>query len=468
MVSVVPNTPSEATQTAPPDGARLAPCLYMSNCDTNAPRRKAVSHIFGRNKMCTRLIPKRIWVYYCRKHYQRARYRNGKMWAKLQVELVSEQIRRLEEWGRESQRAGNGGIVKDYTLAIRKREQMRLEEVGDSDRKMSRPEDADVESGDESAGAQDNSCPATAVPRWLRGLSGLHFNASKILEIVNRISDELVEGELPLFPDIEILPNIVVNDREESKPRGHAKRKSSLTDQKRSQSLGAALSHDDPQGGRRISESSAQSSSSCSRGRLPQKRKRLADADDARPPRSQKVRLAGPLVESEGHGQHLGGRPDINEYRGESGSRGFQSGSTRYPRSQAPAPTPQGRGESSTVANLDSNLLVSDDRYPDQVRRFHRRSHSDVANSNMIRTFANAPARNSVSGSQYSGASLARRSPSPVLEARLGRTHSGHMLDRNMQMGFYRLNEEHGSTYPRPMNHSSTLSFYSKRYDQVQ
>ena len=46
-------------------------CMHIDNCDTQAPYRKAISHIFGRNKLCTRSIPDFVWVHYCRKHYQR-------------------------------------------------------------------------------------------------------------------------------------------------------------------------------------------------------------------------------------------------------------------------------------------------------------------------------------------------------------------------------------------------------------
>ena len=37
--------------------------------------RKVVSHIFGRNKACTRKLPENLWRLWCRKHYQRFKYR---------------------------------------------------------------------------------------------------------------------------------------------------------------------------------------------------------------------------------------------------------------------------------------------------------------------------------------------------------------------------------------------------------
>ncbi|KAH6678121.1 hypothetical protein B0J14DRAFT_315430 [Halenospora varia] len=42
--------------------------------------------------------PSAYLVHYCRKHYQRSRYRNPKEYAKLQYALVQQQIRRVHEW----------------------------------------------------------------------------------------------------------------------------------------------------------------------------------------------------------------------------------------------------------------------------------------------------------------------------------------------------------------------------------
>jgi hypothetical protein len=451
MLFAAPNTPPEASS---PNEASLAPCLYMSNCDTNAPRRKAVSHIFGRNKMCTRLIPKEIWVYYCRKHYQRARYRNGKMWAKLQVELVAEQIRRLDEWSKESQRIGTGGVVKDYSLAIRKREQMRLDEAGGSVRKKSRTEDDDIDSGeDEPVEAQDSSSPATAVPKWLRDLSGGSYDASKILEVVEQINEELLKGALPLFPDIEILPNIVVNDREECKPsKGYAKRKPPVTTHKRSQSLGAALRHDDPPINGR--QPSAWPSNSYNQGGLSQKRKRFEDTDEhIYAQTNQRMRVASSSVEIGRHGQHLARRPifpDISEHEGpgeEFGSCLMGNDSAHYIRgaqsSLLAAPTPQRHNGHSAIVNLDSSLSNSDGPYSDQTRGMHKRSQSDLDNlysSQRSHAFSNTAPRHSGLGSQNYDRLLTRRSLSPVLQARPvtpHRSNGGHVRNKSTPMARY-------------------------------
>ena len=52
--------------------------------------RKVVSHIFGRNKACTRKLPENLWILWCRKHYQRFKYRaeDAENWHTIQLGLV--------------------------------------------------------------------------------------------------------------------------------------------------------------------------------------------------------------------------------------------------------------------------------------------------------------------------------------------------------------------------------------------
>jgi hypothetical protein len=215
-------------------------CMYMLNCDTGSQPRKAISHIFGRNKMCTRLIPQSVWVHYCRKHYQRSRYRNPKEYAKLQCSLVQQQIRRVHDWSQQNTDAGRAGNVQDWGLAVRKREQKRLDELNGNKRKRRAAFDAEEEDDDDEA-AQANSRPPTAVPDWLLGLCGKGYSTEQILQIFNRLHREILEDLMPCFPDIEILPNIVVDQQEPKSPKGYAKRKPANIGHKRSQSLGVGL-----------------------------------------------------------------------------------------------------------------------------------------------------------------------------------------------------------------------------------
>ncbi|TEY37180.1 hypothetical protein BOTCAL_0526g00010 [Botryotinia calthae] len=225
-----PITPPPADGT---DADTPPECMYITNCDTGSQPRKAISHIFGRNKMCTRLIPQSVWVHYCRKHYQRSRYRNPKEYAKLQCDLVQQQIRRVYDWSAQNQRRGEPGTIKDWGIAIRKRKQKRLDELKGSGRKR-RFDDEDE--GDNDQGPR----PPTAVPDWLLSVIGSGYTTEEILEIFNRLHQEVLDDLLPCFPDIEILPNITVDQDEPKSPKGYAKRKVSSAGHKRSQSLGVS------------------------------------------------------------------------------------------------------------------------------------------------------------------------------------------------------------------------------------
>lgn len=219
-------------------------CMYIANCDTGSQPRKAISHIFGRNKMCTRKIPQHVWVHYCRKHYQRSRYRNPKEYAKLQCDLVQQQIRRVRDWSDNNVRVGQPGVVQDWGLAIRKREQKRLDDMGTSNRKrraatLEQNESDDGENEDEQ-GDRRNSVPLTAVPEWLLALCGKGYSTSEILDIFSRLHSEILEDRLPCFPDIEILPNIVADEDDPDSPHRSTKRRSTTGVHRRSQSLSVA------------------------------------------------------------------------------------------------------------------------------------------------------------------------------------------------------------------------------------
>ncbi|KFX85854.1 hypothetical protein O988_09874 [Pseudogymnoascus sp. VKM F-3808] len=209
-------------------------CMFKEGCDTGSQPRKAVSHIFGRNKMCTRLIPEHVWVRYCRKHYQRSRYREPKNWPRCQCDLVQKQIQRLEEWSAENERRGEGGVVRSWGLAVRKREQKRLDDLALSKARGGR---GNVYGGYDDA---DPSAPATAVPLWLRNLCGKTYSTLDIRDIFNRVHQELLNSPSPVFPDIEILPHITLDGDESESPMMYGRRKTP-TGHQRSRSMGGAL-----------------------------------------------------------------------------------------------------------------------------------------------------------------------------------------------------------------------------------
>ncbi|KAI4255464.1 MAG: hypothetical protein LQ352_002557 [Teloschistes flavicans] len=79
--------------------------------------RKVVSHIFGRNKRCTHQIPEECWIKYCRKHYQRQKYRRPDDWPDTQLQLIDGQLDKMENWGG----------ISSWTIAIRKKERVELD-----------------------------------------------------------------------------------------------------------------------------------------------------------------------------------------------------------------------------------------------------------------------------------------------------------------------------------------------------
>ncbi|KAI0164216.1 hypothetical protein GGR52DRAFT_110823 [Hypoxylon sp. FL1284] len=191
-----PKPPSSTGQKVP--GTH---CMFVNECDTGSQLRKAISHIFGRNKTCTRTIPADVWVHYCRKHYQRCRYKGGVFWSDLQCILVGKQIKRVQEWSDANSRAGNGPVVQSWSLSMRKREKERVQDRLEANRTYD-------PSSDDEAGADTATLNGTAVPEWLRELCNEEYDTTRIQEIVSQIRVEILDSTLSQIPDIEILPNI--------------------------------------------------------------------------------------------------------------------------------------------------------------------------------------------------------------------------------------------------------------------
>ncbi|KAI1639635.1 hypothetical protein F4809DRAFT_648509 [Biscogniauxia mediterranea] len=226
-------------------------CMYVDNCDTNSALRKAISHIFGRNKLCTRMIPQHVWVHFCRKHYQRSRYRNAQEYAKLQCDLVQKQVRRVQNWSDDNQRTGQAGILQDWSLSMRKREQNRVQDKTNKKRPY-RDDSADEEDDDD--GLDRAVLNGTAVPDWLRSKCGDGYTTSDIEEIVARLKGEMDANNLTQIPDIEILPNISTDTADDPKPKVVLRRKTSAgSAHRRSHSVGVASQAKSSPTSRRIS-----------------------------------------------------------------------------------------------------------------------------------------------------------------------------------------------------------------------
>ncbi|KAK0108298.1 hypothetical protein ONS95_003114 [Cadophora gregata] len=399
--------PSYAPPATPPQSHGEIPssdqilCMYIPNCDTGSQLRKAISHIFGRNKMCTRLIPARVWVHYCRKHYQRSRYRNPKEYAKLQCDLVQTQIRRVHEWSLENASRGLPGVVQDWGLAVRKREQKRLDEMnGSKKRNITAFENSDDEDGADVNGRGSNILPATAVPDWLLERCGKGYSTQEILQIFNQLHTQILDDTMPCFPDIEILPNIVVDSDEPKSPKGYTKRTVVGGGHKRAQSLGIAAMRSDSQSHiRRMSHPDMWSLDHNSSSPVQKKRRANGGMSDTEEysfggyPRS---RLSErPLQRGPGQMAHRPTFPGISE-------NGVEDRYTnmRYGQAPLPAPTPQRSGGQSMAAHLEMNN-VHGGRRP-----VHQRSQSDIGAFSYGREYS--PSISSAYGSQsghYSHAS---------------------------------------------------------------
>ncbi|EGX93772.1 hypothetical protein CCM_02041 [Cordyceps militaris CM01] len=177
-------------------------CMFVKDCDTGSQLRKAISHLFGRNKACTLRIPKHVWVYYCRKHYQRIRYRNAKTYPLNQMELVKLQIMRLQAWSEENRKQNNGAYIRMWTLSLRKREQSRIENGGGGGSVTE----------DSSAVHDARTMAGTAVPEWLIQRVASGYTTEAILDVAERLHKEIKDGHLAQVPEIEFLPDIVEAD----------------------------------------------------------------------------------------------------------------------------------------------------------------------------------------------------------------------------------------------------------------
>ncbi|KAI0414094.1 hypothetical protein F5X98DRAFT_260495 [Xylaria grammica] len=223
---------SATTDSSIQDSSGLSRCMYITNCDTGSSLRKVVSHIFGRNKLCTRMIPDHVWVHFCRKHYQRSRYRNPQEYAKLQCELVRQQINRVQEWSDNNVEKGQTGVVQNWTLSMRKREQNRVEDQAKK-RRHSDISDENKSNHPKSPGKRDTN----PVPDWLRRMCGQGFTTAGILDVVNRIMHAISQEKMHGIPDVEILPNIPTNGVEVAKPKPSRRGTVTSTTHKRAQSL---------------------------------------------------------------------------------------------------------------------------------------------------------------------------------------------------------------------------------------
>ncbi|KFA52077.1 hypothetical protein S40293_02961 [Stachybotrys chartarum IBT 40293] len=205
--------PEEVDATATVPVEKEPCCMFIDNCNTGSQLRKAISHLFGRNKNCTQRIPKHVWVYYCRKHYQRIRYRNAQSYPQTQMDLVKVQILRLQAWSEKNRKEGKGSYIEGWEFSLRKREQKRL--VGD--------QGAADDHSDDDQGGQGSSAPPWIIQRLGKG-----YKTEEVLAIAEQLHDELVKGMYNLVPEVEFLPNIIDEGTDNAAKPGRGRRQSSV------------------------------------------------------------------------------------------------------------------------------------------------------------------------------------------------------------------------------------------------
>ncbi|KAI1380837.1 hypothetical protein F4677DRAFT_200032 [Hypoxylon crocopeplum] len=353
-------------------------CMYKPNCDTGSQLRKAISHIFGRNKKCTRKIPPPVWVYFCRKHYQRSRYRNAHEWARVQCDLVQRQLRRVQEWSDENKRTGYYLVVRDWSLSMRKREQNRVQEK--SNRKRSYRDESDDEDDDDAPDSATMN--GTAVPDWLRDKCGDGYSTAEIEEIVARLKQEMEETNMTQIPDIEILANLPP-DPEEARPKAMLRRKTSSGSHthKRSQSVGVTLRPEPQPMTRRVSQPAYWRQEDAMRPSPIEKRQRVSDPS---PFRDRHSHMSSRLPERPPMAplrpmHSLPHRPAFNNIEESRAEDSYYDGEgprvPNYGYNHWPAPiSHQNGGQSAAVTSEPSTARD----YLDSRRTSHQRSFSEV------------------------------------------------------------------------------------------
>jgi len=170
-------------------------CQFMKMCNTDSKDyRKVVSHLFGRNKKCTTQIPEECWIEYCRKHYQRTKYRTTKdehkNWVGVQLDILCRQLTRLERWGE----------VRSWEIAIRKKERDILKKEDDRMVQI------------RSSGGAVNQATSNQVhkckERRFLGHCGPNKTYDDIRTLITFVKREVHRGIFDGMPGLELLPDI--------------------------------------------------------------------------------------------------------------------------------------------------------------------------------------------------------------------------------------------------------------------
>ena len=166
-------------------------CSFCKNCplmSADQHERKVISHFFGRNKKCTRAIPENVWAMFCRRHYQRSRYRNVHNFGSVQMDLIRKTVENLEDWGE----------VAHFELTLRKRTMMAIKCEDEYNQKV------------EDSRADDRHTPpapkaSRCADRWLFAYLGKRKSFDDVYDFVDVVQEHITQNKCKL-PEFEILP----------------------------------------------------------------------------------------------------------------------------------------------------------------------------------------------------------------------------------------------------------------------
>ncbi|MCJ1400810.1 hypothetical protein MMC11_004018 [Xylographa trunciseda] len=163
-------------------------CTFVEGCILDSPDRKVISHFFGRNKKCTRAIPEDVWAPFCRRHYQRTRYRNVDNFGGVQLDLVRRTVENLQKWGG----------VSHFELILRKRAMQAITRDERYDREQKNSRATTMQS---SPHLDKNRRPEA----WLVPYLGKGKSFEDILKVVDLIEEHVTDNNCKP-PEFEILP----------------------------------------------------------------------------------------------------------------------------------------------------------------------------------------------------------------------------------------------------------------------
>ncbi|MCJ1389012.1 hypothetical protein MMC18_001865 [Xylographa bjoerkii] len=219
-------------------------CTFVEGCILDSPDRKVISHFFGRNKKCTRAIPEDVWAPFCRRHYQRTRYRNVDNFGGVQLDLVRRTVENLQNWGG----------VAHFELILRKRAMQAIKRDEKHDREQK------INPRSTTTRISPNPDKSRCAETWLVPYLGKQKSFEDILKVVDLIEEHVTDNNCKP-PEFEILPfykpgrmNLPTSKKtlkETSKPKGIRKHQSGRTSSRsRSavQSKGIATTKSTPTG----------------------------------------------------------------------------------------------------------------------------------------------------------------------------------------------------------------------------